>query len=89
MLLEAKDLFGGTRFFREGGKVVGERQALIGKFAAKTGIEIGHVAFMVGHLKDLKDLYYIDSDCTQAAARGIAWSAAFRNALDPKKNRKS
>ena len=58
-----------------------ERAELLGHFALNSGIKIGRVAFMVAHLKELKDLYYLKSDCDQASARGVPFSAAFRHAL--------
>ena len=87
-LVEIKDLFNVSRWFKPdpvASKPISERAMLLGWFAEKTSIEIGHVAFMVGHLKDLKDLYYLQSDMKQAHARGVLYSASFRSALTPKK----
>ncbi len=73
------DLFGN---YRLAPKVkVGERALLMGDIARKTGIEIGHLAGMLGHLKDPRDLYYILSDIKQAHARGVPYSAALRASL--------
>lgn len=78
----AKDLFGRHHALnKKSGKPMSERATLLGYFSEKSGIEIGHIAFMVGHLKDLRDLYYLKSDCDQAATRGVPFSAAFRKAL--------
>jgi len=77
-------LFGDFRLVAKSG--TSERATLLGWFADKTGIEIGQVAFMVGHLKDLRDLYFLQSDMKQASARGIPYSAAFRKALRPVDN---
>lgn len=75
----ATDLFGAYRIVPKSG--ASERATLLGFFSSKTGIAIERVAGMVGHLKDLRDLYYLKSDLEQAYARGVPYSAAFRKAL--------
>lgn len=73
------DLFGN---YRLAPKIkVGERALLMGDIARKTGIDIGQLAGMLGHLKDTRDLYYILSDLKQAYARGVPYSAALRQSL--------
>lgn len=76
----ATDLFGAYRLVaRKGGS---ERATLLGWFATKTGIEIGHVAVMLAHVKDERDLYFLQSDMEHAhLERSVPYSASFRNAL--------
>src|SRR5689334_12427990 len=79
-----KDLFGKDRLLKRG-KVLDERATLIAYFAKKMGWTGRGTAITVGHLKELRDLYYLKSDCDQAEARGVPWPAAFRTALGIRK----
>lgn len=58
-----------------------QREILIAYFAKKMGWSKKGMYFKLVHLKELRDLYYIKSDCDQAEARGVPWPAAFRDAL--------
>ncbi|MEK7180120.1 MAG: hypothetical protein AAB706_01480 [Patescibacteria group bacterium] len=52
------------------------------------GYNESRVAYFVSHL-NVKDLYFLKSDCEQAQKRGVPFGAAFWHALDiqfPKKD---
>lgn len=40
-------------------------------------IKVSYIAFRVGHLKRLEDLYYLQSICNDAEKRGGIWSKVF------------
>lgn len=62
-------------------KRVTERGELLKYFSERLGIPIPRVARHLFHLDELQDLYYLKSDCDQAVARGIPFSAAFWTAI--------
>lgn len=62
-----------------------ERGELLKYFASKVGMPIGRMAFHVQHLQ-MKDLYFLKSDCDGAVARGVAFGAAFWSAIKAKKS---
>lgn len=64
-------------------KRVSERGELLKYFSSKLGRPIPRVATYLTGL-EVKDLYFIKSDCDQAEARGIPWGAAFHTSLKPK-----
>lgn len=61
-----------------------ERGELLRYFAERLKMPIPRVARHLGHLKELSDLYYLKSDCDQAAQRGVPFGAAFWTAIKPK-----
>lgn len=75
------DLFGGLVAPRKPSRKT-ERGELLNYLAIHTGRSIKYVAFKCTKLS-VADLYYLKSDCTQAAARGVPFSAAFHQALKP------
>lgn len=60
-----------------------ERGEALLYISRKTGMTIPRVAFHVSHLKEMKDLYFLISDCDKAEKRGVPWGAAFWTALKP------
>jgi hypothetical protein len=60
-----------------------ERGELLKEMAEGTGLTIRRVAYFVTGLS-VEDLYFLASDCRQAAARGIPYGAAFHAALKPR-----
>jgi hypothetical protein len=60
-----------------------ERGELLQYFSQKLNRPIPYVAFRLTKM-DLPTLYYIKSDCDQAANRGIPWGAAFYTSIKPK-----
>lgn len=80
------DLFGNERIlerFKPSGKrVASERAELIGYFAKKLGWENGRVIAKIGHLKELRDLYYMKSVCDGYEREGKGpWGKAFNGML--------
>jgi hypothetical protein len=61
-----------------------KRGELISYFAQKTGRTEGYIRFKLTGMMDLDTLYFLRSDCDQAAARGVPWGAAFHTAIKPK-----
>lgn len=61
-----------------------ERGELLKYFSGKLKMPIPRVAKHLEHLKEVRDLYYLKSDCDQAEARGVPWSAAFWTGIRPR-----
>ena len=54
------DLFGGTRIFKEKGKVESERSSAVRWFVEKTGRDPKYIAIRTAHFS-LEQLYYLQS----------------------------
>lgn len=67
---------------------VTERGELLKFFSQKMQMPIPRVARHLGHLKELKDLYYLKSECEQAEKRGIPFGAAWWTGITIKKDEK-
>jgi hypothetical protein len=63
-----------------------ERGDLLKYFAEKMKWDIPRVARQVQGVS-VSDLYALKSDCDQASARGVPWSAAFWTATTPESSR--
>lgn len=61
-------------------KKASERGELLRYFSEKLSRPIPRVAMYVKGL-EVKDLYFMKSDCDQAEARGVPWGAAFHTSL--------
>lgn len=62
-------------------KRMSERGELLYYFADKLGWPVGRVGARLKGMQDLRTLYFIKSDCDQAASRGVPWGAAFHTSL--------
>jgi hypothetical protein len=85
-VLTGTDLFGRERLLEKykpsGKKAAKERDMILGYFATKLDWKIGRVLGKVGHLKDLRDLYYIKSVCDGYEREGEGpWGKAFHGML--------
>lgn len=82
-----------SRYVPKAEKTTAQKRAdLIEEFAKRLHKPFGFVCGKLAHLgydkngvkdpeRELRDLYYIKSDCDQAAARGVPWGAAFYTAI--------
>ena len=89
-----KDLFTGYDFKAPTSGRRSERGDLLDYFTGKINqcrvgtpykpVKVSYVAFRVGHLKRLEDLYYLKSLCDSEERRGESWSKIFFGSIKPR-----
>lgn len=69
-----------SRLFQPSAKRVTERGELLKYFSLKTGWNIPRLAKKLQGL-ELRDLYYLRSNCDQESIRGVPWGKVFFGSL--------